>query len=105
VVVSGSSEGDRGGVNIGGTMAHWRRRGGGVKGLLTGRGAPFIAAEGAWKIAARVAVKPWAAERRWLTSGARVVLYFSRIIHTGSKVEIENGCLTLLQKLPMFPCG
>jgi hypothetical protein len=94
VVVSGSSEGDRGGVNVGGTMAHWQRRGGGGKGLLTGRGAPFIAVRGGWQIAARVVVKSWAVERRWprsecgrhgsaivrtvwLTSGAHAVLYFS----------------------------
>jgi hypothetical protein len=54
-VVSGSSEGDQGGVsrwlNDGGTMAQWRQRGGGGKRLLTGRGAPFIAAEGGWQMA------------------------------------------------------
>jgi hypothetical protein len=86
--------GGSGGVNVGGTMARWWRRGGGGKGLLTRRGAPFIAARGGWQIAARVAAKPWAAERRWpwsecgrhgstivrtvwLMSGAHAVLYFS----------------------------
>jgi hypothetical protein len=62
------------------------------------------------------AVKPWMAMGQWpwsehgrhgravvrtvwLTSGAHMVLYFSQIIQTGSNMEIENGCLTMLQKL------
>jgi hypothetical protein len=60
-------------------------------------------------------VKTWArARRRWTVSkggrrdlgaiqamrqtiGAHIVLYFPRIIQTGSKLKIENGCLTVLQ--------
>jgi hypothetical protein len=41
----------------------------------------------------------------WLTSGAHTVLYFSQIIQTSSNLKIENGCLTLLQKFPIFLCG
>jgi hypothetical protein len=65
------------------------------------------------------AVKPWATKRWrpqsehggsvvrtvWLTSGAHAVLYFSRIIQTGSNLKIENRCLTLLQKFPIFACS
>jgi hypothetical protein len=39
----------------------------------------------------------------WLTrGGGHAVLYFSQIIQTGSNLEIENRCLTLLPKFPIF---
>jgi hypothetical protein len=41
----------------------------------------------------------------WLMSGAHTVLYFSQIIQTNSNLEIENGCLTMLQKFPIFACS
>jgi hypothetical protein len=36
---------------------------------------------------------------------AHAVLYFFQIIQTSSNLILENGCLTVLCKLPIFACG
>jgi hypothetical protein len=114
-----------------GTTAQRQQRGRGGKGQLIGRGAPFKGCMRKWRRAAETVggkgerewwqnwwEKPWAEKAAataecgqhgsavvptgLLTSSAHAVLYFSEIIQTGSKMEIENGCLTLLQKFPIF---
>jgi hypothetical protein len=93
---------------------------------------PFIATGGGgrWRRKLRewwvgtAAVKPWAWGRRqpplsegtrcglgasvWTGSpigGSHAVFDFSNLSKTGSTLKIQNGCLILLQKFPIFACS
>jgi hypothetical protein len=98
------------------------------KGGALRRGTPLIAARGGgrgrqtqwvgtavekvvkpWVDKAAATVQTWVAWRRRCSDhvaderGPRGFI-FSQIIQIGSNMEIENGCLTLLQKFQSFAC-